>query len=68
MPVKIKLYYREEIMAFKCMTATAPTYLSSQFLYSMSGSSSRQTSQLNISLQFSTAHRAKGSFIIVLLN
>jgi hypothetical protein len=31
-PVQLKLYYREAIMAFKCMTGAAPTYLSSQFV------------------------------------
>lgn len=30
--IPVKLYYREAIMAFKCMTGTAATYLSSQFV------------------------------------
>ena len=51
-PVQLKLYYREAIMAFKCMTGAAPTYLSSQFVSrgSISGRSTRQTSHLNIPL------------------
>jgi hypothetical protein len=45
-PVQLKLYYREAIMAFKCMTGAAPNYLSSQFVSrgSISGRSTRQTS------------------------
>ena len=31
-PVKLQAYYREAIMAFKRITGTAPTYLSSQFV------------------------------------
>ena len=39
-------------MAFKCITGTAPTYLSSQFLRrgSVSGRSTRQSTQLTIPL------------------
>ena len=51
-PVRLQLYYREAIMAFKCMTGTAPTYLSSQFVSrgSVSGRPTRQSTQLNIPL------------------
>ena len=60
MPVKLQLYYREAIMVFKCMTGTASTYLSSQFVTrgSISRRSTRQSSQLNIPLLKSAAgHR-----------
>ncbi len=51
-PVQLKLYYCKAIMAFKCMTGAAPTYLSLQFVSrgSISGRSTRQTSHLNIPL------------------
>ena len=44
-PVKLQLYYREAIMAFKCITGTASTCLSSQFVSrgSVSGRSTRQS-------------------------
>ena len=32
LPVKDQLYYRQAIMAFKCMTGQAPKYLTSQFI------------------------------------
>ena len=51
-PVKSQLYYRDAILAFKCMTEMAPTYLSSQFLRrrNISGKSTRQAQLLNIPL------------------
>ena len=43
---------RDDIMAFKCMTGMAPTYLISQFVSRGrgSGKSTRQSTQLNIPL------------------
>ena len=32
LPVKDQLYYRQAVMAFKCMTSQAPEYLTSQFI------------------------------------
>ena len=32
LPVKDQRYYRQDIMAFKCMTGHAPEYLTSQFI------------------------------------
>ena len=32
LPVKSQLYYRDAVLAFKCMIGQAPTYLSSPFL------------------------------------
>jgi hypothetical protein len=32
LPVASQLYYRSAIMAFKCMTGSAPEYLSSKFI------------------------------------
>ena len=32
LPVKSQLYYRDVVLAFKCMTGQDPTYLSSPFL------------------------------------
>ena len=51
-PVKLQLYYREAIMTFKCITGTAPTHLSAQFVSrgSVSGRSTRESTQLNIPL------------------
>ena len=51
-PVKLQLYYRDATLTFKCMTAVAPIYLSSQFLIrgSISGRSTRKANQLNIPL------------------
>ena len=67
-PVRLQLYYREAIMAFKCMTGTAPTYLSSQFVSrgSVSGRPTRQSTQLNIPLL--KRHQDIRPFILELLN
>ena len=32
LPVKFRLFYRDAVLAFKCMTGCAPLYLTSQFL------------------------------------
>ena len=55
-PVKDQLYYRQAIMAFKCMTSHAPEYLTSQFFTceQVSERTTRSSKKLNIPL-FRTA-------------
>ena len=55
-PVKDQLYYRQAIMAFKCMTSHAPEYLTSQFFTreQVSERTTRSSQKRNISL-FRTA-------------
>ena len=55
-PVKDQLYYRQAIMAFKCMTSHAPEYLTSQFFTreQVSERTTRSSQKLNIPL-FRTA-------------
>ena len=55
-PVKGQLYYRQGIMAFKCMTSHAPEYLTSQFFTceQVSERTTRSSQKLNIPL-FRTA-------------
>ena len=56
LPVKDQLYYRQAIMAFKCMTGQAPEYLTSQFITreQVSERTTRSSQKLNIPL-FRTA-------------
>jgi hypothetical protein len=51
-PVKEHLYYRDAVLAFKCMNGMVPEYLSSQFAVrgAVSGRITRQSGQLNIPL------------------
>ena len=55
-PVKDQLYYRQAIMAFKCMTGHAPEYPTSQFFTreQVSERTTRSSQKLNIPL-FRTA-------------
>ena len=55
-PVKEQLFYRDAVMAFKCMNRMVPEYLSSQFTTreTVSGRITRQSGQLNIPLFTST--------------
>ena len=55
-PVKDQLYYRQAIMAFKCMTSHAPEYLTSQLFTceQVSERTTRSSQKLNIPL-FRTA-------------
>ncbi len=52
LPVKEHLYYRDAVLAFKCMNGMVPEYLSSQFTArgAVSGRKTRQSGQLNIPL------------------
>ena len=52
LPVKLQLYYRDAVLAFKCMTGQAPAYLSWLFLKraEISGCETRNSQLLNISL------------------
>ena len=52
LPVKDQLYYRQAIMAFKCMTGHALTYLTSHFITSkqVSERTTWSSKKLNISL------------------
>ena len=56
LPVKDQLYYRQAIMAFKCMTGQAPKYLTSQFITreQVSERTTRSSQKLKIPL-FRTA-------------
>ena len=56
LPVKDQLYYCQAIMAFKCMTGSAPEYLTSQFITreQVSERTTRSSQKLNIPL-FRTA-------------
>ena len=55
-PVKQHMYYRDSIMAFKCMNGLAPGYLSDQFTKrsSISTRKTRNSQLLNV-LLFKTA-------------
>ena len=52
LPVKDQLYYRQAIMAVKCMTGQAPEYLTSQFITreQVSERITRSSQELNIPL------------------
>ena len=52
LPVKAQLYLRDTVLAFKCMTGSAPTYLSSMFLTrgEVSGRTTRSSQLLHIPL------------------
>ena len=56
MPVKDQLYYRQAIIALKCMTGQAPEYLTSQFITrkQVSERTTQSSQNLNIPL-FRTA-------------
>ena len=56
LPVKDQLYYRQVIMAVKCMTGHAPEYLTSQFITreQVNERTTRSSQKLNIPL-FRTA-------------
>ena len=52
LPVKLQLYYRDAILAYKCMNGHAPSYLSSQLIkrWDVSKRSTRSSQLLNIPL------------------
>ena len=52
LPIKSQLYLRDAVLAFKCMTGSAPTYLSSKFLTrsEVSGRATRSSQLLYIPL------------------
>ena len=52
LPIKSQLYFRDAVLAFKCMTGSAPTYLSSKFLTrgEVSGRATRNCQLLHIPL------------------
>ena len=52
LPVATQLYFRNAIMAFKCLTSRVPEYLSSQFIKrgEISGRATRSSQMLNIPL------------------
>ena len=52
LPIKSQLYFRDAVLAFKCMTGSAPTYLSSKFLTrgEVSGRATRNSQLLHIPL------------------
>ena len=63
LPVKDQLYYRQAIMAFKCMTGQASEYLTSQFITreQVSERTTRSSQKLNIPL-FRTASGKRTSY------
>ena len=63
LPVKDQLYYRQAIMAFKCMTGHAPEYLISQYITreQVSQRTTRSSQKLNIPL-FRTASGQRTSY------
>ena len=50
LPVKTNLYFRDAVMAFKCMTSMSPEYLGNKFIFrvNVSGRATRSSQQLNI--------------------
>ena len=52
LPIKSQLYLRDAVLAFKCMTGSAPAYLSSKFLTrgEVSGRATRNSQLLHIPL------------------
>ena len=52
LPAATRLYFRNAIMAFKCLTSRVPEYLSSQFIKrgEISGHTTRSSQMLNIPL------------------
>ena len=53
LPIKSQLYLPDAVLAFKCMTGSAPTYLSSKFLTrgEVSGRATRNSQLLHIPLK-----------------
>ena len=52
LPVKTNLYFRDVVLAFKCMTSKAPEYLGNKFIFrgNVSGRATRSSQQLNVPL------------------
>ena len=52
LPVKANLYFREAVMAFKCMMGLAPEYLGNKFIFrgNISRWKTRSSQSLNIAL------------------
>ena len=52
LPVKANLYFREALMAFKCMMGLAPEYLGNKFIFrgNISRWKTRSSQSLNIAL------------------
>ena len=51
LPIKTSLYFRDAVMAFKCITGMAPEYLlGNKFIFrgNVSGRATRRSYQLNI--------------------
>ena len=62
------LYFRDAVMAFKCMTGVSPEYLSNKFIPrgSISGRVTRNSQKLNIPLCKSVTSQRSFLFNIVL--
>ena len=69
LPVKSQLYLRDAVFAFKCMTGSAPTYLSSKFLTrgEVSGRTTRSSQLLQIPLFKSRSGQTTSYYRIVSL-
>ena len=67
LPVKLHLYYRDALLAFKCMNNCAPNYLSSQLITrgEVSSRETRNVRSLDVPL-YKTATRDKEHSIIEL--
>ena len=65
-PIKQNLYFRDAVLAFKCMTVQAPRYLSDQFTtrFGVTGRTTRSSQLLNIPLYKTNA--GQRTFIIAL--
>ena len=61
--VKDQLYYRQAIMALKCMTGHAPEYLTSQFITreQVSERTTRSSQKLNIPLTITYTLKSRGA-------
>ena len=63
LPVKDQLYYRQDIMAFKCMSGHAPEYLTSQFITreQVSERTTRSSQKLIIPLTTTYTLKSRGA-------
>ena len=66
-PVKSHLYFRDAVMAFKCMTGVSPEYLSNKFIPrgSISGRATCNSPKLNIPLCKSATGQRSFQFRVV---
>ena len=68
LPVKDQLYYRQAIMAFKCISGHAPKYLTSQFITREQVTKRTTRSSQKLNILFLKQPQDKEHFIIELLD